>query len=56
MREMEQIRLERKVETRSSRTLNITKESGLHCVSSEKMPKDLKGRDNDPVCVTGHQL
>ena len=56
MGKVERIRLERKVETRSSRTLDLTQESGLHCISSEKIPRDLRGKDNDFICVTGPQL
>lgn len=43
---------ERKAATRSRRTLNITKESGFHCMSSKKIPKVHKERGRAPV--TGH--
>lgn len=50
--EAEQIRLERKAETGSKRTLNITKECGPHSVSSENISKDCDWRGSDLASVT----
>lgn len=47
--EAEQIRLERKAETGSKRTLNSTKECGPHSVRSEDISKDCGGAAIWPV-------